>query len=473
MNTLRVDPTRTTMLRRKFERELAHRLNELKRRFIAYLSIGMVENFDTASLHEAAYSNEPHEYHKRIGLTENAGFDPNQARDKDGRWVDYHIDKAEYDNKVQLIFKLGGKEVGEITLQPRPDSNYEIGNVLVWPEFQRKGHATNFYRAAAAEAKARGKQLFISDDRTDDAKSLHETFKAKGHLGPSGELTFNLVANARRLAPAQTAALGGWLARQANILLASQSTAGDDAWWARHVREGYLRGSARAYDDARRSALRRPAAHVSGRAELLSQLSVQPSPRQNLSLLQSRVGNELQGMGDTLRQQLVREVIDSAARGEREAQTVARVSKIVDGIKTVAARRIVRTEIVRAHAEGQLDALEQMGVFTVRVMVEWVTAKDGKVCPKCRALQGIVLTTREARGLIPRHPNCRCCFAPAIREEDDQKRHRWKINRAINKSLKAEIPKRNKRRSVKTQRRLSRWAGARLKVGKRKRMKSK
>jgi len=34
-------------------------------------------------------------------------------------------------------------------------------------------------------------------------------------------------------------------------------------------------------------------------------------------------------------------------------------------------------------------------------------------CELCAPLEGIVLKVSEARGMLPRHPNCRCCFIPA------------------------------------------------------------
>jgi GNAT superfamily N-acetyltransferase len=69
---------------------------------------------------------------------------------------------------------------------------------------------------------------------------------------------------------------------------------------------------------------------------------------------------------------------------------------------------------IRAHAEGQLTALEAAGVEQVSAAAEYDTTGDGKVCPKCRPLDGVVLTVPEARGMIPRHPRCRCAWKPAV-----------------------------------------------------------
>jgi SPP1 gp7 family putative phage head morphogenesis protein len=75
---------------------------------------------------------------------------------------------------------------------------------------------------------------------------------------------------------------------------------------------------------------------------------------------------------------------------------------------------IARTEIIRAHAEGQLTALEDLGVEEVGVTVEWMITDDEALCPKCAAMQGVILKLSEAHGLIPAHPNCRCAFAPYV-----------------------------------------------------------
>lgn len=98
---------------------------------------------------------------------------------------------ANYDNKHQFIFKKGKEEIGEINIQPRHDGHYEVSNVLVWPKFQRQGHATEFYRRAHNHAKSQGKKLYISNDRTEDAKKLHQHLKYKNYLKSDGEINFS------------------------------------------------------------------------------------------------------------------------------------------------------------------------------------------------------------------------------------------------------------------------------------------
>ncbi len=92
---------------------------------------------------------------------------------------------------------------------------------------------------------------------------------------------------------------------------------------------------------------------------------------------------------------------------------------MVEQIKSITKRRarvLARTEIIRAHAEGQLDGYEKLGISKVTGAVEWATAGDDRVCVECESMEGSLFTIEEARGLIPLHPNCRCAWLPASAE---------------------------------------------------------
>ena len=111
------------------------------------------------------------------------------------------------------------------------------------------------------------------------------------------------------------------------------------------------------------------------------------------------------------------------------------------------------SDTTRVLAERQLDSLETCGMDDVGVAVEWSTAGDDRECKLCKPLQGIVLTGVEARDLIPRHDECRCCWIPANVGESKkgQKRTKTAIDKAIARSLKAELVESGERSS---------WPGA-------------
>lgn len=135
--------------------------------------------------------------------------------------------------------------------------------------------------------------------------------------------------------------------------------------------------------------------------------------------------------------EVARLIISGAVEG-KSPQDVAREIAEVMEIDEAKALRIARTEIVREQAEGELDAFEEMGVEEVTAAVEWSTAGDDRVCQLCAPLEGIVLKIAEARGMLPRHPNCRCSWIDASAERGDQVRGPKAIRERIRESAEDE-----------------------------------
>ncbi|MCH8815562.1 MAG: minor capsid protein [Chloroflexi bacterium] len=74
---------------------------------------------------------------------------------------------------------------------------------------------------------------------------------------------------------------------------------------------------------------------------------------------------------------------------------------------------LARTEIIRAHHVATINTYREAGVEGVRVLAEWRTAGDERVCERCEALEGQIFTLDEIEGLIPLHAQCRCVALPA------------------------------------------------------------
>jgi SPP1 gp7 family putative phage head morphogenesis protein len=112
---------------------------------------------------------------------------------------------------------------------------------------------------------------------------------------------------------------------------------------------------------------------------------------------------------------------NAIAKGTSVKDVAKEIEATVTGISKTRAKALAQYEIIKAHAEGQLDSFEKLDVGTLGVLAEFSTAGDGKVCPKCKDLEGNVYTVKEARGLIPAHVNCRCSWLPAMVGEDGGK----------------------------------------------------
>lgn len=283
--------------------------------------------------------------------------------------------------------------------------------------------------------------------------------------------------------PQQYEAFKTWLyAESLKEILGGAAVKPDESWLVQYVSEAFKKGLGRAFDDTR------PAAVWTGispteskldfykgtRSEFMSSSFTTPVSIDKIKLLAARSYDDLKGVTDTMATQMGRELIDGMARGD-SPRTVARnlASKVEIGRKR--ALTIARTETVRAHAEGQLEALEKLGVEDISVMVEWTTSDIRKTklgnpspCPLCAPLRGIVLTLEEAKGLLPRHPNCMCSFKPANVGESTkgQLRTKSRIEAAILDSIGAERGANTKKRTVAEQKDLSRWAGADASISK-------
>lgn len=256
-----------------------------------------------------------------------------------------------------------------------------------------------------------------------------------------------------------------WLRTQLqSIILMPEEKEGAEAWWQNYVEQGYRQGAQRSFDDVHRDSPRFDQIHSnepmpgykgSVRDWMRSSFG-RVVPTEKLKLLAGRVFSDLDGITDYMETGITRALTDGLTRGQHPKQIANEMSKTVD-ISLDRAKTLSRTEIIRAHAEGQLDALERMGIEEVGVLVEWSTAGDNHVCSLCKPLDGVVMTIQQARGLIPRHPNCRCAFVPASYLAE---LNQTKVQAALSKSLGMERGK--TKRSLAKQKRLSKWVGAEL-----------
>jgi len=252
-----------------------------------------------------------------------------------------------------------------------------------------------------------------------------------------------------------------WLQQQvdAGILTPVGGVSGKP-WTAPYIESAYKKGGLRAYTDLRAEELaNHPSLFKGGQAEFIRTAFSQPEALHKIELLYERAFDELKGVTAAMGQQMSRTLAEGLAQGYGPRKIASALRKNVSNITKTRANVIARTEIIRAHAEGQLDAFERLGVDEVGVMAEWSTAGDDRVCIECGELEGVVMTVKEARGLLPRHPNCRCCWIPAqkARKEKGQKWGKEK-DIAIEKSIQAEAPKTIKRTAVEVKRRSS-WSG--------------
>lgn len=281
-----------------------------------------------------------------------------------------------------------------------------------------------------------------------------------------------LTTNTRwkfRTNPAKVEEFRLWLQKQAEDGLLEKPNSDDpDKWWDKFILEAYEKGQLNSFESVNKQKLGESMDFYKGTKEQFLRSSfAQPETKEKIQLLASRVFTDLKGVTEAMASAMTRTLVDGLSQGQGPFQIARQMVKDVDSIGINRARMIARTETIRAHAEGQLDALETMGIEEVGVAVEFNDSGDGRVCPRCQALDGIVLKVKEAHGMIPVHPQCRCAFLPANVGESKKGQIRTKsgIEGAIKESIMREIPKGSKRTYAEQKKRTS-WSGADTKIAK-------
>ncbi len=224
-----------------------------------------------------------------------------------------------------------------------------------------------------------------------------------------------------------------------------------DDIWTKYVQAGFQKGAGRAFEDYMSDeailaeAQQKLDFYAGTKEQFLRSAFAQPVAVDKVQLLAARAFTEMEGVTTAMATQMGRTLTDGLAQGKNPIAISRDLVKDVTGIGENRAETIATTEIIRAHAEGQLVALEQLGAEEVGVAVEWVTSGLGTTkkgypspCSKCAPMAGVVLKLEEARGLIPFHPRCKCAWIPAnvAESKDKQKRTKPQIDKAVAKAEK-------------------------------------
>jgi len=212
----------------------------------------------------------------------------------------------------------------------------------------------------------------------------------------------------------------------------------EDPWTNKFILDSYRRGAVRARSQLVRGGFDVPTLESTGG---LGALMSTPLHIDRVGLLFTRVFNELKGITDAMDQQISRVLSQGLADGLGPSTLARQLNAVIKGtggdlslIDTLgrfipAERRaevLARTEIIRAHAEAQLQEFKNWKVAGVTVKAEWVTAGDNRVCQQCADLEGSVFTIDQARNMIPLHPQCRCAWIPFKVTEENLKQEAWR-----------------------------------------------
>jgi SPP1 gp7 family putative phage head morphogenesis protein len=298
---------------------------------------------------------------------------------------------------------------------------------------QRDPSRTTTLRARFdAELKRRFKALTRAMFRsiyTEDVFGLREEdIKIYADITTPGRRQYNFPRDSRKVS-----AFMDWLQRQIDngildvreIHQVGESVEG--AWTNKYIYDSYKRGVERARYQMRQAGADIPSLEETGggRISMMAPLHVE-----RVGMLYTRVFNELKGITAAMDQQISRVLADGLAEGISPRTLAVRLRRVVEGSggdlaitdslgRYIPARRratmLARTEIVRAHAHGQLQEFQNWGVVDVTAEAELITAGDDRVCTECSQKEGNRYPIQEAWSVIPVHTQCRCAWIPVIK----------------------------------------------------------
>jgi len=181
-----------------------------------------------------------------------------------------------------------------------------------------------------------------------------------------------------------------------------------EPWTNPYIQAPYRKGFARSYDEVNKLSK-----SEFERQQFLQTAFNQPVLQSKVELLYTRTYEGLKDITTSMGQQMSRILADDITAGAGPKVIARHLRKNVEKMTNTRALLIARTEVIHAHAEGQLDSFEMLGVEEVDIFAEFSTAGDDLVCAQCAALEGEVFKIKEAHGIITVHPNCRCAWKPS------------------------------------------------------------
>jgi SPP1 gp7 family putative phage head morphogenesis protein len=184
---------------------------------------------------------------------------------------------------------------------------------------------------------------------------------------------------------------------------------GRKRWSDVYLQSSYQKGLANAYGQVRK-------AGVTVEQRWIDSAFFRPIHADRAGLIYTRAYSELEGITTAIDTKLSGVLAQGMIEG-RGVMSIARdMTDAIESIGIVRARRIARTEVIRAHAEATLNSYEESEIEGVNLLSEFSSIDDNARCPICAKLEGKQYTVSEARGVIPVHPNCRCGWTPVVKD---------------------------------------------------------
>lgn len=197
------------------------------------------------------------------------------------------------------------------------------------------------------------------------------------------------------------------------IKTSGRRIAGNKAWMNTHIESAYKKGMSRAYMEIHKVGKDLPG------HKYLNMAFNSPIHADAAGMIFTRVYSDLKGVTDAMSAKMSRTLAQGLIDGEGPNTIAREMARDIEDIGIVRAKMIARTEVIRAHHVANINVYREAGIDGVTVTAEWLTAGDDRVCEICQGNaetedgKKIIYTLDEIEGMIPAHPNCRCTAIPA------------------------------------------------------------
>lgn len=228
-----------------------------------------------------------------------------------------------------------------------------------------------------------------------------------------------------------------WLQTQINLGIVEVSIgaqigeAVEQAWTNKYITTAYKKGIIRARQEMHTRGYSVP--RLQGSTGLEPTFN-RPFHLDRVGLIYTRTYEGLKGITNEMSKQISGILAQGIVEGKGPSELARNLNERVDKIGIVRAKKLARTEIIRAHHHATIKEYENWGIAGVTVLAEFVTAGDGRVCERCLSLArrdngyGIgIYTLSQALGLIPVHPECRCIVLPLDITDNEELLEKLKV----------------------------------------------
>ena len=222
-----------------------------------------------------------------------------------------------------------------------------------------------------------------------------------------------------------------WLESRVDDIIfegAPRRAVGEVEWANTYIDSAYKRGLKRGSDELRKAGIT-PSRFPAEESQFAIDIRFnQPIHADRVGLIYTRVFSDLRGITNTMESEISQSLAAGLAEG-KGPRAIARdlINRIEKGKGTMAivdeagtvrmralqrARILARTEVIRAHHVATINSYREAGIEGVRVLAEWATAGDDRVCDACADMEGKIFPLDVIENLIPLHPQCRCVALP-------------------------------------------------------------